>query len=102
MNEVREVGRERSVYLGVAIVGAVLSLFMLYVLYRTVAAHLSPLLILAVALVLFEMVVVSAGAYRRYRWGRSASSVILDRAGRVLPWVVIVLVLQQVWVARHR
>jgi len=102
MNELPGMGRERTLYLGVTIGGAVLSLAMLYALYHTVTEHASPMLILAVALVLAQGGLFAASGFRHYHAGRLANTARLDRVGRVLTWVVLLLIAQQLWTIRHR
>jgi heme exporter protein D len=93
--------RTRRFYLGVALGDMMVSAALLYVLYRTVVAHDPALLVAAVAFAVVLGWIGAAIAYRHYRWGRNVDTAWLGRAMSGLAFVVLVLVLQQVWATRR-
>ena len=93
---------EQRIYLGVAVGGCLVTAGMVYVLARVIAWDLSPLLILAVALAGVEGVILAWIAYRRFRFGRAADITRWVRAGKVLTWVVLVLLFApRLWAVIH-
>lgn len=102
MNENRTMSVARWLPLGVALGDAAIVVGMLYLLYRTLATHAPAAVVAALAATAVLGVIGAAMAFQSYRRGRPADTPWLDRAMRGLAFVVVILVVQQVWTVRHR